>query len=515
MYPDRRETLKDAILMGSGATCLSGGHLGERRGLCTAAATAGISMVMNERVRALNGVPVRPGAEYVLYWTQMNRRADSNHALLRAAEWANSLELPLLVYEGLTCSYPHANDRLHTFILEGVPEQARRFAALGAGYCFYPRRTRHDPNDILYRLAAKAAVVVTDDYPVFVAAQHNASAPAKLDVLYEAVESSCVVPMSAFTKREYAAYTIRPKIHRVWQRYLSPLPDVKLTRRWTGPPPEFHTEVTAANIASLLASCEIDHSIPPSISYTGGRLAAEATLRHFLNNNLRRYARERNEPAAHATSDSSPYLHFGQISALEIALAARQHAAERSLVADEFIEELIVRRELAFNYARFASPPDSFVHLPDWNRKTLTDHDADPRSPLYGYDEFAAASTHDPLWNACQNELLLRGKIHGYYRMYWGKKIIEWSRSHQDALETMVRLHDIYALDGRDPNTYTNILWCFGLHDRPWQERPIFGKVRFMSYEGMKRKTGVDAYLREIAHLQQTGRDPFRLRAEV
>jgi len=441
----------------------------------------------------------------------MNRRARFNHALLRAAEWANTLSLPLLVYEGLTCTYPHANDRLHTFILEGVPEQARRFASLGTGYCFYLRRTRSDPDDVVYRLAAHAAAVVTDDYPVFVAAAHNASVPAKIGVLYEAVESSTVVPMSVFEKREYAAYTIRPKIRRVLDRYLAPLPQPRLNRRWTGPPPEFHTEVTPSNIASLVAACEIDHQIPPSISYTGGQIAAENALRHFLENNLRRYARDRNEPAAHATSRLSPYLHFGQISALDIALQARDHAAAHGLVADEFLEELIVRRELAFNYARFAHPPGSFVHLPEWNRRTLQEHNGDARSPAYTYEEFRDAQTHDRLWNACQNELLLRGLIHGYYRMYWGKKIIEWSRTHADALATMIRLHDIYALDGRDPNTYTNVLWCFGLHDRPWQERPIFGKVRYMTYEGMKRKTGVDAYVREIALLQQTGRDPFRL----
>lgn len=515
MYPDRRETLKDAILVGSRATCLSGGPASAGRELCTARMATGISMVMNERVKALNDAPVRQGAEYVLYWAQMNRRAGSNHALLRAAEWANTLGLPLLVYEGLTCSYPHANDRLHTFILEGVPEQARRFAALGAGYCFHLRRTRSDANDIVYRLASAAAVVVTDDYPVFVAAAHNASVPSRIGVLYEAVESSTVVPMSVFDKREYAAYTIRPKIRRVLDRYLVPAPEVRLQRRWAGPPPGFHTEVTRSNIASLTASCEICHDIAPSIFQTGGQLAAEAALRRFLDDNLRRYARDRNQPAAHATSRLSPYLHFGQISALDIALAARAHAEAFGLVADEFLEELIVRRELAFNFARFAPEPDSLRHLPEWNRRTLQDHDHDERSPSYTYAELHGARTHDPLWNACQTELLLRGSIHGYYRMYWGKKIIEWSHTHADALATMVRLHDVYALDGRDPNTYTNILWCFGLHDRPWQERPIFGKVRYMSYEGMKRKTGVDAYLREIAHLRETGRDPFRFKAEV
>ncbi len=474
-----------------------------------------ISRTVNQRVRALNSAPIRQGANYVLYWAQVNRRAQSNHALLRAAEWANTLSLPLLVYEGLTCTYPHANDRLHTFILEGVPEQARRFRSLGAGYCFHLPRTHRDLNDTLYRLAARAAVIVTDQYPVFIAALHNASVPAEVDVLYEAVESSTIVPMSVFEKREYAAYTIRPKINRVLARYLTHMPAPSLNRRWRGSPPEFHTEVTASGIGALVASCEIDHSIAPSISCTGGQLAAEASLRHFLQINLSRYARERNQPAAHATSNSSPYLHFGQISALDIALAVRSHAAANGLVPGEFLEELIVRRELAFNYASFASPPDSFAHLPEWNRRTLEDHDGDVRSLVYDYEEFRSARTHDPLWNACQTELLLRGTIHGYYRMYWGKKIIEWSRTHAGALATMVRLHDIYALDGRDPNTYTNILWCFGLHDRPWQERPIFGKVRYMSYEGMKRKTGVDAYLREVAHLEQTGVDPFRLRAEI
>ena len=203
----------------------------------------------------------------------------------------------------------------------------------------------------------------------------------------------------------------------------------------------------------------------------------------------------------------SPYLHFGQISSLEVALAAKRHAEENDLIADEFLEELIVRRELSFNYARHAASPASLEDLPEWAQRTLKDHACDPRQPSYSHNQFERAETHDALWNACQQEMLLRGKIHGYYRMYWGKKIIEWSPTCQDALETMVRIHDRYALDGRDPNTYTGILWCFGLHDRPWQTRPIFGSIRYMSLDGMKRKTGVDAYLREIAKLERGGAD--------
>jgi deoxyribodipyrimidine photo-lyase len=440
----------------------------------------------------------------------MNRRVDSNHALLHAVKRANELGLPVLYYEALSCSYPSANDRLHTFILEGVPEQALRLRQLGIGYCFYLRRRECDPNDVLYRLAEDAACVVSDDYPTFVAARHNASAPRRLAVLYEVVDSSCVVPMSLLEKREYAAYTIRPKIRKLLPEYLRPCPSVEVANKWELPVPPFHTPVTTSAIPSLVAACEIDHSVRPSISFTGGRLAAERALQVFLDRNLRRYARERNEPSAHATSGLSPYLHFGQISSLEIALAARRHAEENDLIADEFLEELIVRRELSFNFTRHVESPVSLDNLPNWARQTLSQHAGDPREPSYRYEQFEQAETHDALWNACQAEMLLRGKIHGYYRMYWGKKVIEWSPTCQDALETMVRIHDSYALDGRDPNTYTGILWCFGLHDRPWQTRPIFGSIRYMSYDGMKRKTDVDAYLREIAQLELTGQDPFR-----
>lgn len=462
---------------------------------------------MNERVAILNERETRAGAEYVLYWAQMNRRVDSNHALAYAAEMANDLRLPLLCYEGLTCSYPHANDRLHTFILEGVPDTAKQLAKLGIGYVFYPRRRRSDANDILYRLAAKAAAVVTDDYPTFVAAAHNGSVPGKIDCPYSTVDSSCIVPMSRLEKREYAAYTIRPKITRMLPEYLKPVTIPRLARRFDLPIPEFHFPVTREGIPELVAGCEIDHSVRPSTAFRGGSGAAEKRLIHFLKNNLRRYARERNEPSAHATSNLSPYLHFGHISSLHVALAARSYAEEHQLVASEFLEELIVRRELAFNFARFTRDPESLDVLPDWARATLRKHNTDRRDTVYTARQMEAGETYDPLWNATQKEMLLRGKIHGYYRMYWGKKIIEWSATHEAALDFMIAMHDRYALDGRDPNTYTNILWCFGLHDRPWFERPIFGQIRYMSYDGMKRKTDVDAYIREIEYVERTGKE--------
>lgn len=455
-----------------------------------------------ERVRQLNDAPVRDHAQYVLYWTQMDRRAEANFGLAFAAGLANQRDVPLLVYEGLTFTYKQANDRIHTFMLQAVPDTGRNMQKLGAGYCFYLRRNPADPNDVLYRLAANAAAVVTDDYPTFIAAHHNSSVPGKIGVAFYAVDSSCIVPMSRHEKRAYGAYTIRPRIRKLLPEYLKPAPEVKLEHRWpasfgkiTAP---WHTEVKPGNIAHLVASCAIDHSVPPSISFEGGRRQAEKHLAHFLDENLRRYARDRNEPSLHATSNLSPYLHFGHISALEVALAAKEHAAQYELIPDEFLEELIVRRELAFNFARFAGNVESFSDLPDWCKRNMKKHASDPRAPVYHLAQFEAAATHDALWNATQKELLTRGKIHGYYRMYWGKKIIEWSATYEDALHAMIHLHDRYALDGRDPNTYSNILWCFGLHDRPWPERPVFGTFRWMSLDGMKRKTDIQAYIDEV-----------------
>jgi deoxyribodipyrimidine photo-lyase len=432
----------------------------------------------------------------------MNRRAESNHALAYAARLANESDLPLLVYEGLTCMYPHASDRLHTFVLEGVPDTARQLRSVGVGFIFYLRRSRSDPNDILYRLASHARAVVTDDYPAFIARVYNARVPRRIDAPYIVVDSSCVVPMNSIEKLEYAAYTIRPKIAKLLPACLRPVEPLRMRRRFKGPLSAFHTEVTAENIADLVAGCEIDHSVRPAIGFRGGANAAQRRFRTFLEHRLRRYARDRNEPSANATSDLSPYLHFGHISALHIALQVKSYAEKNRLIADEFLEQLIVRRELAFNFARHAGEPASLDHLPEWALQTLRDHAADKRPQIYSLDELERAVTYDELWNAAQKELLLRGKIHGYYRMYWGKKIIEWSCSYEDALHAMVYLHDRYALDGRDPNTYANILWCFGLHDRPWPERPIFGKVRYMSLDGMRRKTDVAAYVKTIADLE-------------
>jgi deoxyribodipyrimidine photo-lyase len=391
---------------------------------------------------------------------------------------------------------------LHTFVLEAVPETAKRLKKAGIGYVFYLRKTRQSPNDIFYRLATHAAAVVTDDYPTFIARQHNEHVPKKLDVAYYVVDASCIVPMSVIPVRQYGAYTIRPKINKVLDRYLKPADELKVKDRFKSDMAGFHTEVTAGEIAKLVAACEIDHSVKPSREHPGGRQAVEQRLQNFLTLNLRRYATGRNEPAARATSGMSSYLHFGQISSLEIALAVKDYAHTHKLIAAEYLEELIVRRELAFNYTRFVEDPGDLANLPDWCQKNMREHAHDKRDPVYTAAQLENAETYDELWNATQNEMRKAGTIHGYYRMYWGKKIIEWTASYQQAAKFMIDTHTKYALDGRDPNTYTNILWCFGLHDRPWPVRPVFGSFRYMSLEGMKRKSNTRAYIEQIKALR-------------
>jgi deoxyribodipyrimidine photo-lyase len=443
---------------------------------------------VDTRVQLLNNAPFRGSARYVLYWAQVNRRVAFNHALAFAVELANRARLPVLFYEGLTYDYPHSSDRLSAFILDGVPETNRQLQRLGIGYVFYHRRRPGDPNNVLYRLTKDAAAVVTDDYPLWPPRVFNPRVASKLDIPYYAVDSSCIVPMCRFEKREYAAYTIRPKIKKLLPEYLRPVPPIRVLRKFSGQPPSVLGDRVARPEWSGGAK-------------GGGLHAAHKRLRQFLKKSLHRYANLSNQPSENATSGLSPYLHFGQISALEVALAVRDYASEHKLLPDKFLEELIVRRELAFNFARFTEHPESLDTLPDWARKTLRKHARDKRNPVYTRDRLENAQTHDPLWNAAQKELLLTGKIHGYYRMYWGKKIIQWSPTPEEALATAIYLNDHYALDGRDPNSYSNILWCFGLHDRPWMERPVFGQVRYMSYDGMRRKTDVDAYIHSLEYL--------------
>lgn len=452
---------------------------------------------LTDRVRQLNRGEENHRARYVLYWMQVYKRPRYNHALSFAVRAANERRLPLVVYEGLKYNYPWANDRLHTFILEGVNENRREFQRLGIRYVFYLQKSERDPRDTVARLAEEAALLVTDDFPCFIIPEHNRRLAARLSIPVFAVDSNGLVPLAAFSKEEYAARTIRPKIKSLLPRcfvsFREERLEVKDPRLQVNCPEE--TIFKDGEIGALVAQCAIDHKVAPSPIYRGGRHAGTARLRHFVEKILPRYHEQRNRPEVDGTSRLSPYLHFGYLSAQEI-VEAVQSADAPQQAKEAYLEELIVRRELAYNFTRFNPHYASLDALPDWARRTLRAHEADPRPAIISPEQIEAAHTYDELWNATQRELLWTGEVHNYVRMLWGKKVIEWRPRCDEAFHLLEHLNNKYALDGRNPNSYAGILWCFGKHDRPWgPEIPIFGLVRRMSSQSMGRKFNARKYI--------------------
>jgi len=460
------------------------------------------------RRRWLRDGEPRAEGDYVLYWMQMYRRTSSNAALDEAIRTANRLELPLVVYEGLNPDYPGASDRHHRFLLGCARETAEALGERGIRYVFHLRRDRDDDRPAAAEMMAGAATVVVDDYPAFVLPGATEAALAhtrEAGTPVLAVDDNGVVPIAETEKRHYAARTIRPVLHRLLPAHLRPLDDREpaILDPDVAVPVEGISETlrTASDgeLARLVASCEVDHAVPPSPRYPPGRTAALERLDRFLERDLERYADESSDPGAAATSDLSPYLHFGCLSSREAALRTLRTDAPDEDV-DAFLEQLVVRRELAYNFCWFTPLEDhtSLDVLPDWARETMAAHADDDRPHEYDHAAFERADTHDELWNAAQRELLHTGTIHNYVRMLWGKKILEWSPDYRSALETMVALHDRWALDGRDPNTYANVLWCFGLHDRAFGERAVFGKLRPMTVRSTRRKHDVDSYMQRV-----------------
>ena len=449
-----------------------------------------------ERVTCLQEGRENEQARYVLYWMQMFKRATHNHALNFAIEQANARGLPLVVYEGLKYYYPWANDRLHTFILEGVEEKRKEFARRGIRYVFYLQRDARDPRRTVAQLAREAALIVTDDFPCFIIPEHNRRICAQVSIPVYAVDSNGMIPLAAFTKEEYAARTIRPKIKRLLPVYEETLTTTRIRHkapRLKVNCPE--TRVTAGNIDALVAGCDIDHTVAPSPVYRGGTAAGRRRLRHFVKHILPRYDELRNAPEVDGTSRLSAYLHFGFLSAFEVVAAVRKSAAPAA-AKDAYLEELIVRRELAYNFTRFNPRYDSLDAVPDWAQRTMAEHESDPRPDILPVEQIERGETYDELWDATERELLRTGEIHNYVRMLWGKKVLEWQATYADALQLLEHLNNKYALDGRNPNSYAGILWCFGKHDRAWgPQRPVFGKLRYMTSQSMGRKFDARAYI--------------------
>lgn len=455
---------------------------------------------ISERVRLLNEKAENNEGKYILYWMQMFKRTTNNHALNFAISEANLRKIPLVVYEGLKYYYPWASDRIHTFILEGVEEKRKSFAEKGILYLFYLQQDENSPKNTVAEIAKDACLIVTDDFPCFIIPKHNERIAERAEVPVYAVDSNGVIPMSKFEKEEYAAYTIRPKIKRMLPDYLKFEKDEEVIVRADNLKVNC-PDTKVENIAELVKKCAIDHSVKPAI-YHGGNLNAQKRLKHFIKNIFPNYAKTRNECSIDGSSRLSPYLHFGFLSVYEI-VEAVENADVPQESKEAFLEELIVRRELSYNFTKFNDKYDSLECLPAWIQETMRKHAEDKRERIYSIEQLENYKTHDELWNAAQRELVLTGGMHNYVRMLWGKNVIGWTKNYEEAFAILEDFNNKYALDGRNPNSYAGILWCFGKHDRPWMERPVFGTIRYMTSGSTGKKFNSKKYIEWTKEFEQ------------
>ncbi|WP_018127986.1 hypothetical protein [Balneola vulgaris] len=459
--------------------------------------------------------------DYVLYWMQINRRFRYNYALEYAVALANKHGKSLLIYEGLSIDYPWSSDRFHTFIMEGMKENLDYAKEHNIPYYSFVEPKKDAGKGLFYELAEKASAVVSDEYPVFVVRQHNERVADKINVPYITIDSNGIIPIGVTDKAPYSAYLFRKTMQKHFKEGFTnppknnPLDD--LVEKEYSLPKEFLEKYPAADsmledIPSAVESLDIDHSVPAT-DVIGTRAAALGKLGQFIGHALSDYE-ERNHPDKKKASGLSPWLHYGKISEYEIVRAVLEHQPEGwdldQLTPNggkntgffngddsiqSFLDEVITWREVGFHYAHHTENYDEFDSLPDWALKTMEEHKNDEREYVYSFEELEQSKTHDEIWNAAQNQLREEGIIHNYLRMLWGKKVIEWTPDHRTALAYLIELNNKYALDGRDPNSYSGIFWCFGRFDRAWQERPIFGKLRYMTSESTRKKVKLDEYL--------------------
>ena len=477
-----------------------------------------MSNVPETRISACNEAPVRPERDYILYWMIAARRPQFNFGLQRAIELAVLHGKGLVVFEPLRCDYRWASDRIHQFIIDGMQSNARAFAEKTVLYFPYVEPNRGAGKGLLQALAKRAVCIVTDEFPCFFLPHMVEMAGANLDVCLEQVDSIGLYPLHAADREFTVAHSFRRHLQKELPPHLGqmPLPDpmsgvalpnVALT-------PEVLEQWDSVDIAEGLASLPIDHDVAPG-AFTGGHEAGRENARRFVNEKLSAYDVDRNHPDEDVASGLSPWLHFGHVSTHELFSLVAEHEdwtpaklAEKpngkrngwwgvSEPAEAFLDELITWRELGYQWChRHPEDYDCFDSLPDFARTTLTRHAADKRPYVYTLQQFEDAETDDEVWNAAQRQLVIEGRIHNYLRMLWGKKILHWTESPQQALEFMIHLNNKYALDGRDPNSYSGIMWCLGRFDRAWgPERAVFGKVRYMTSASTRRKCHMEDYL--------------------
>lgn len=445
-------------------------------------------MIHATRIKQLSDAPVRD-REYVLYWMQASQRAGCNHALEYAVRAADELKVPVVVGFGLHESFPEANARHFALMLQGLAETREALRERGIQLAV----RKGSPEQGALAFAGRACMIVCDRGYLRHQKRWRERVAAEVDCRVVQVESDVIVPVEvASDKEEYAARTIRPKIHRHLDDYLVDLEE-------TGPQRDsLDLGFTSADVSDwrgALARLDVDRSVGPVDEYPGGTEHARGLLREFIARRLTRYHERRSEPVLGWSSHLSPYLHFGQISPLEVALEVGAHEGEGP---EAFLEELIVRRELCINFCEYHPRYDSIEALPEWALETLAAHARDRREYSYSARQLAEAKTHDEYWNAAQMELVRSGQMHNTMRMYWGKKVLEWTADPADAHALIAWLNNRFALDGRDPASWGNFAWILGKHDQAWQERPIFGKVRYMNAAGLERKYDIAAYVRTI-----------------
>ena len=476
------------------------------------------------RILEANDKVANRKGDFVLYWMIAYRRTRWNYSLQRAVEWAKELGKPLVILEALRCGYPWASDRLHQFVLDGMIDNARQTARQSALYYPYVELKADAGKGLLSAFAKKACVLVTDDFPAFFVPRMINSVSCKLPILVEQVDSNGLLPMRAADRVYSTAYAFRRFLQKSLPDYLfehpeeDPLKGARLprlhdlpkniTKRW----PEATARLLKGD-PKIMASIPIDHDVHP-VDQKGGFTEAGQVLKTFIEKSLSSYVDKRNQPEEEGSSGLSPYLHFGHISAHQIFQAVMEKErwffdrlsdkanGRRSgwwgmgESAEAFLDQLITWRDLGFNMCWQRHDYDRYKSLPAWALETLKLHEMDERPYIYSQKEFDQGKTHDALWNAAQIQLKREGLIHNYLRMLWGKKILEWTASPRKALKVMIELNNRYALDGRDPNSYSGIFWVLGRYDRAWgPERPIFGKIRYMSSKNTARKVRVKNYM--------------------
>ena len=492
--------------------------------------------------------PLEKG-QYVLYWMQSAHRFHYNYALDYAVAWAEKLNKPLLIYEELHCDYPWACDRFHTFYMEMMAEHlevSRSWNSHRVHYWPHVEMERGTGDAGFYALAEQAAYVISDEFPAFFLRHRNDEVARELEkrgVGYVTIDSNGLIPLGLTKKDPYSAFVFRKIVQKNFiEAYLAPPEENPLERlagtdaknRIEGQHGEMkeslitafnHVEDVAPradrlleNIPGTILKLPIRHDIPAVSEMPGTRKAALQRLQSFISKDLLQYNELRNHPDESKTSRLSPWLHFGQISEFEIVKAALEKmppgwSLDRIKYADgksegffrgddnieSFLNEVVTWRGVGYHYCFHREDYADFSSLPDWARKTVDEHRGDVRKHLYTYEQLENAQTHDVIWNAAQNQLRKEGLIHNYLRMLWGKKVIEWAPDPESALHWLIELNNQYALDGRDPNSYSGIFWCFGRFDRAWQEREIFGKLRYMSSDNTRKKVRLESYLRKYA----------------